>query len=33
MRFSDDGGSEERSAGGFNLISYDDDHYDKASLA
>jgi hypothetical protein len=33
MRFSDDDGGEERSAGGFNLISYDDDHYDKASLA
>ena len=32
MRFSDDDGSEERSAGGFNLISYDDDHYDKAGL-
>ena len=33
MRFSDGDGSDERSAAIFNLISYEDDHYDKAHRA
>ena len=33
MRFSDGDGSDERSAAVFNLISYEDDHYDKAHRA
>jgi hypothetical protein len=33
MRFSDGDASDERSAVVFNLISYEDDHYDKAHRA
>jgi hypothetical protein len=33
MRFSDGDGSDQRSAVVFNLISYEDDHYDKAHRA
>ena len=33
MHFSDGDGIQERSAAGFNLISYDDDHYVKVRRA
>ena len=33
MHFGDGDGSDERSAVVFNLISYEDDHYDKAHRA